>query len=218
MAHYTRTLVDLSRFADQAADLEAGLRANPPAPGCILFYGSSTMVKWRDDGLLQRQMAPLPVLSTGFGGSTAEEALYYYTRLVLPARPSVLVYYEGDNDLASGYTPAEVIELSQRLFEWARHDLPGLRIVIIPVKESPARIGLLDSIRALNLLWLQYAADFADSEVVDIAPLTLDAAGQPRGGAIYEADQLHLNLRGYELLTDQVRQILEQRGVSALIV
>ena len=76
MLQLTPTRVDLNRFADQVAALEADLRANLPAAGGILFYGSSTIANWRQDNLLQRQMAPLPVLSTGFGGSTAEEALY----------------------------------------------------------------------------------------------------------------------------------------------
>jgi len=207
MQHLTCARVDLNRLANEVAALEADLRASPPAPAGILFYGSSTMVAWREGQLLQRQMTPLPVLSTGFGGSTAEEALYYYSRLVLPAKPSILVYYEGDNDLASGYTPAEVIELSHRLFEWARHDLPDLRIVVIPVKESPARLVLVEQIRALNLLWLQYAAQFADTDAVDTTPLTLDSHNQPRAD-LYQSDQLHLNSRGYELLARQVKPLL----------
>ncbi len=207
MQTLTAAHVDLNRFAEQISALEDGLRADPPAPGGILFYGSSTIVNWRADNLLQRQMTPLPALSTGFGGSTAEEALYYYARLVLPVKPSILVYYEGDNDLSLGYAPAEVVELSHRLFEWARRDLPGLRIVIIPVKESPARLELLAQIRALNLLWLRYAAEFADTDATDIAPLTLDTHNQPRGD-IYQPDLLHLNPHGYELLAGQVKPLL----------
>lgn len=208
MYRLTPSRVELNRLAEQVAALEEGLRASPPAPGGILFYGSSTMVLWREEDLLQRQMAPLPVLSTGFGGSTAEEALYYYQRLVLPARPSILVYYEGDNDLASGYTPAEVIELSHRLFEWARQDLPGIRFVVIPVKESPSRAALVSQIRALNLMWLRYAADFEDVSVADISALTLDASGRARGD-YYLDDQLHLNPAGYEQLTAAVKPLLD---------
>lgn len=207
MYRLTPSRIELKRLAEQVAELEAGLRASPPAPGGILFYGSSTMVLWRENGLLQRQMSPLPVLSTGFGGSTAEEALYYYQRLVLPARPAILVYYEGDNDLASGYTPSEVIELSHRLFEWARQDLPGLRFVVIPVKESPSRAALVAQIRTLNLLWLRYAADYEDVWVADIAPLTLDPCGRARGD-YYLEDQLHLNQAGYAQLTAALKPLL----------
>lgn len=204
----TPTCIDLARFADQVTALEENMSACPPAPGGILFYGSSTMVNWRQNNLLQRQFAPLPVLSTGFGGSTAEEALYYYRQLVLPAKPSVLVYYEGDNDLCLGYTPAQIIELTHRLFEWARCDLPGIRFVIIPVKDYPAQIATQDQLAAINQLFLDYAAAFMDTLVVDIKPVLYDEQGQMRTD-IFEADNVHFNLKGYTLLAAAVKPILE---------
>ncbi|MCE5257854.1 MAG: GDSL-type esterase/lipase family protein [Chloroflexi bacterium] len=207
MQNLTAAHVDLNRFAEQVSALEVGLRADPPAPGGILFYGSSTMVNWRADNLLQRQMAPLPAFSTGFGGSTAEEALYYYARLVLPLKPSILVYYEGDNDLSTGYTPAEVMELSHRLFEWARRDLPGIRFVIIPVKDYPAQTAPQDQLATLHLAFLYYAAQYADTSVIDIGPVLHDEHGQVRLD-IFEQDNVHFNLKGYELLTGQVKPIL----------
>ena len=209
MLQLTPTRVDLNRFADQVAALEAGLHTNPPAPGGILFYGSSTIANWRQDNLLQRQMAPLSVLSTGFGGSTAEEALFYYHRLVLPAKPSILVYYEGDNDLASGYAPSEILEITHRLFEWARRDLPGIRFVIIPAKDYPAQSAPQDQLAAVNQAFLDYAAEFRDTFVVDIGPVLRDEQGQVRTD-IFEADNVHFNLKGYELLTEQVKPLLEE--------
>jgi len=203
----TATRVDLQRFADQVAALETGLRQRPPEPGCILFYGSSTMVRWRADDLLQRQMGPLPVLSTGFGGSTADEALYYYGRLVLPVRPSILVYYEGDNDLGLGYTAAEVLELTHRLFEWSRHDLPGIRFLIIPVKDYPAQDAPKEQLAALNQFFAEYAGAYDDTWVTDVGPVLQDGQGGARLD-IFEDDNTHYNLKGYQLLADQVKPIL----------
>ena len=80
------TKIDLHRYREQIDELIAGLAENPPAPGGVLLYGSSTMANWRGDGMCYRQLAPLPVSNTGFGGSTAEEALYYYQQLVVPVR------------------------------------------------------------------------------------------------------------------------------------
>ena len=209
MRTLTATHVDLQRFAEQVATMEADLCSNLPAPGAILFYGSSTTVHWRADGLLQRQMAPLPVLSTGFGGSTADEALYYYGRLVLPVRPSILVYYEGDNDLGLGYSPDEVIELTHRLFEWARHDLPGIRFVVIPVKDYPAQDAPKDQLAGLNRSFTAYAAAHEDTWAVDIGPVLADDHGRTRLD-IFKEDNTHFNLKGYELLTAQVKPLLER--------
>ncbi|MHB1355204.1 MAG: GDSL-type esterase/lipase family protein [Anaerolineae bacterium] len=212
MLQLTPTLIDLARFADQVATLEENMHTSPPAPGGILFYGSSTMAIWRQNNLLKRQMAPLPVLSTGFGGSTAEEALYYYRQLVLPVRPSVLVYYEGDNDLCLGYTPLQILELTHRLFEWTRRDLPGIHFVIIPVKDYPAQIAPKDQLASINQLFLDYAAEYRDTAVVDINPVQLDDQGQVRVD-IFEADNVHFNLKGYELLAAQIKPLLEKLRV-----
>ena len=213
MRTLTATRVDLQRFADQIATLETSLRQTPPEPGGILFYGSSTMVHWRADDLLQRQMAPLPVLSTGFGGSTADEALYYYGRLVLPVRPSILVYYEGDNDLGLGYTAAEVLELTHRLFEWARQDLPGIRFLIIPVKDYPAQDAPKEQLAALNRDFAEYATAHEDTWVADIGPVLQDEQGMTRLD-IFEDDNTHYNLKGYQLLAGQVKPILERLAES----
>ena len=213
MRTLTATRVDLQRFADQVATLETSLRQTPPEPGGILFYGSSTMVHWRADDLLQRQMAPLPVLSTGFGGSTADEALYYYGRLVLPVRPSILVYYEGDNDLGLGYTAAEVLELTHRLFEWARQDLPGIRFLIIPVKDYPAQDAPKEQLAALNRDFAEYATAHEDTWVADIGPVLQDEQGMTRLD-IFEDDNTHYNLKGYQLLAVQVKPILERLAES----
>ncbi len=213
MRTLTATRVDLQRFADQVATLETSLRQTPPEPGGILFYGSSTMVHWRADDLLQRQMAPLPVLSTGFGGSTADEALYYYGRLVLPVRPSILVYYEGDNDLGLGYTAAEVLELTHRLFEWARQDLPGIRFLIIPVKDYPAQDAPKEQLAALNRDFAEYATAHEDTWVADIGPVLQDEQATTRLD-IFEDDNTHYNLKGYQLLAGQVKPILERLAES----
>src|ERR1035437_10409683 len=124
------TRTDLHRFEDQVKEIERQLQVRPPQKGGILFYGSSTMANWRANDWCYTQIAPFPVTNTGFGGSTAEEALYYYHRLVVPIQPSVMVYYEGANDLGNHYTPVEVIETTHRLFEWARQDFPGIKLVL----------------------------------------------------------------------------------------
>jgi hypothetical protein len=45
-------------------------RTAPPAPCQVLFVGSSSIVKWRET--LAADMAPMPVINRGFGGSHIE--------------------------------------------------------------------------------------------------------------------------------------------------
>lgn len=203
------TKVNLHRFSEQIAALEKNLYINPPDAGGILFYGSSTIANWREDDLCYHQMKPLPVTNTGFGGSTAEEALYHYGKLVYPVKPSILVYYEGANDLSWNYTPTEVLEMSHRLFEWCRQDFPGIRFVIIPIKLSPGlNISHLEGARC-NELFAEYATQHADTQILNVSPLLYDANGEHRM-EIYLEDKLHHNQLGYSILASLIKPELEK--------
>ncbi|MCK5843171.1 MAG: hypothetical protein KAG97_00605 [Victivallales bacterium] len=203
------TKIDLRRLKEEIDGLEKGLREHPLEPGGILFYGSSTIGNWRADDLCYKQMTPLPVVNTGFGGSTAEEALYYYHKLVVPVKPSIILYYEGANDLSNGYAPADILELSHRLFEWARQDFPGIRFVIMPIKLCPGLRDIHDEAVICNKLFEKYAENNDDTRFLDMYPLLYDAGGEFRTD-IYVEDKLHHNLKGYEELTALVKPVLEK--------
>ena len=203
------TKVDLHRFSDEIEKIERQLDLKPPQKGGILFYGSSTMGNWRVDDMCYNQMAPLPVSNTGFGGATAEEALYYYHRLVFRVRPSVLVYYEGANDLTNKYTPVEVIDISHRLFEWARQDFPNIQFVIMPIKLCPGMHAIESEAKICNELFSEYAEQHDDTRMLDVSSLLYDAKGDYRTD-IYLEDMLHHNLKGYEELTALLKPVLKE--------
>ncbi len=204
------TKTDLHRFDDQVAELDKMLQNQPPAPGGILLYGSSTMANWRADDMCYKQLAPLPITNTGFGGSTAEEGLYFYHRLVKPVKPSVIAYYEGANDLQNRYNAVEVLDMSHRFFEWCRQDFPGVRFVIVPIKLSPGlNISFLEG-RRCNELFAEYARNYDDTSIVDVAPLLYDERGEHRT-EIYVEDKLHHNQRGYEMLAEILKPELEKQ-------
>src|SRR3954471_370058 len=54
-------------FPKEIEALEAADRKNPPAPGGVLFLGSSSIVKWKT---LAQDFPGVPVVNRGFGGST----------------------------------------------------------------------------------------------------------------------------------------------------
>ncbi|MFA6815455.1 MAG: GDSL-type esterase/lipase family protein [Lentisphaeria bacterium] len=203
------TKTDLHRFDKQIEGLQKQLESNPPKEGGILFYGSSTMAFWRTDHKCYQQMYPLPITNTGFGGATTEETLYYYLRLVFPVKPSVMLYYTGANDLANGYRPSEVIQLTHRLFEWSRQDFPGIKFLIIPIRLSP---GIkLDRNQGVlcNKLFSEYAQNHEDTSLVDIHSLMYDSNAKLRTD-IYVADMIHHNEKGYEELAAIVKPMLKK--------
>src|SRR5262245_23633376 len=59
-------------------------RRQPPNTGAILFTGSSSIRYWP---ALGRDMAPVPVLNRGFGGSHLSHVIDYAERIIIPYRP-----------------------------------------------------------------------------------------------------------------------------------
>ncbi len=203
------TKINLRRFDEQVAGLVKMLEEAPPEPGGILFYGSSTMGNWRTNDMCYSQMAPLPVTNTGFGGSTAEDALYRYRELVSPVKPSLMVYYEGANDLMNNYTPEEVLDMTHRIFEWARQDFPGIKFLIMPIKLSPALQHIFDSGTRCNEMFADYAGRYDDTDILDLTSFMYNDDGSLRTDT-YVEDMLHHTADGYAELATYVKPVLEK--------
>src|SRR5437868_14794932 len=82
-------------------------RASPPAACQVLFVGSSSIVKWR--GSLAADLAPMPVIDRGFGGSHVEYVNRWFDEIVAPYRPRAIVFYAGENDIDAGKSVARVV-------------------------------------------------------------------------------------------------------------
>ena len=60
--------------------------------------------------------------------------------------------YEGDNDLALGRSPQQVLADYREFVRLVRDSLPRARIVFIGIKPSPSRWKLVDQQREANRL------------------------------------------------------------------
>lgn len=190
------------------ADVEA-LEAEPAGPGHpVVFVGSSSIRLWET---LERDMAPLPVLRRGFGGSRISDAVYWLDRLVTPHDPSVVVVFSGTNDLA-GDTPREPAWVAARFDELVARlrDLgSGAPLVYIAISPTPARERHLDLVLETNALVRARCEASPGLHFVDTASALLDAEGRPDPRWFVE-DRLHLNAEGYALWTATVRPVVER--------
>lgn len=167
-----------------------------PAPGGVLFVGSSSIRLWDS---LETQFSALPVVvKRGFGGSRMEDCKQYLSRLVTPYKPRMVLVYAGENDLAEGRTPEQVLRSFTSFVQGVRADLPQTRIAYISIKPSVARKGLMDQIRKTNALIEDYVASLNNAEFIDVFTPMLDANGGPRA-ELFREDLLHLNADGYAL-------------------
>jgi lysophospholipase L1-like esterase len=174
----------------------------------IVFVGSSSIRLW---DTLEQDMAPLPVLRRGFGGSRISDAVYWLDRLVTPHAPSVVVVFSGTNDLAgdgprdAAWVAARFDELVARLRDLGC-DAPLAYIAISP---TPARERNLDRVLETNDRIRARCEASPDLHFVDTASGLLDDAGRP-DPRWFVGDRLHLNADGYALWTARVRPLVER--------
>lgn len=186
-------------------------RQHAPEPGGILFVGSSSIRLWKG---LEQEFQGGPVLNRGFGGSRMQDVAAYVDQLVLPYKPHLVVVYAGDNDLAEGRTPQEVLDSFIQFAERVRAKLPGTRIAYVSIKPSPRRAALMPQATQANTLIASYTAATPNLDFIDIYSRMLDDDGQPRGD-LYSSDALHMNEAGYALWRSAIAPHLSKQPLNA---
>lgn len=178
--------------------------SNPPEPGGILFVGSSSIRFWDTDAAFPEH----DVINRGFGGSQTSDVLQYFDRIVLPYAPRLIVFYEGDNDIAAGKTPETVIADTEQFIDQVREELPKAGIVYVAIKPSLARWNMVSKMREVNAAVQALAAQDPLLDYLDVDTPMLGEDGKPRP-ELFVSDGLHLNADGYALWNELIRPHLE---------
>ena len=184
-----------STFESEIAEIEARDQVDARTRGGIVFVGSSSIRMWPE---LAADFPGLPVLNHGFGGSTLADVIWFAPRIVLPYAPREIVLYAGDNDLAAGRTPEQVLDDYSAFVRLVRSTLPSTRLVFLSIKPSPSRWTLAEPMRRANALIAQAIARDTLATYVDVFTPMLDSSGRPRP-ELFQADSLHMTPAGYAL-------------------
>jgi len=194
-----------TRFQSEINNFKADQRDYSQVNDLVLFTGSSSMRMWVD---LSRDFPQLNLLNRGFGGSAMSDLLYYADTIIIQCRPEKIFIYEGDNDIASGKRPVEIVQEAHRLVELIRRQLPGTMVCFISVKPSLSRWALKDTYCEFNNLLARFAGPLPGVYYLDVWGLMLGPDGKPRND-IYLDDGLHMNRKGYDLWKEAVGEFLE---------
>ena len=195
-------------FRDEILAFAEADRQTPPPKCPVLFVGSSSIRMWTTLG---HDMAPLPVINRGFGGSTVSDVNRYFDRVVAPYRPRAIVIYAGENGIDAGETPAAVATQFGRFMETKRARLGEVPVFYISAKPSKARFAQLARQSELNARVRALASASRDLVFIDVAPAML-SGGRPRD--LFVEDGLHMAPAGYAIWRDLVRRALLQRNVG----
>lgn len=186
-------------------------KVNPPKPGCIVFAGSSSFRYW---DTLVSDMKPLDVINRGFGGSEMTDLNFYAKRIVTAYRPSAVVVYEGDNDLAEGSSksPQMVAGDFRRFIRIVHMDLPDTWIFVLSIKPSKARWDEWPKMQMANELIRNYTGSQQHVAYLDIATPMFDAKGNLPAD-LFKSDGLHPTAKLYAMWTAIIKPaLLEKLG------
>jgi lysophospholipase L1-like esterase len=182
-------------FEKEVREISAQLDSIGWEPGGTVFTGSSTIRMWKD---VQATFPDTPILNTGFGGSKASDLERHLFPLVIRLEPRRVFIYEGDNDLWSDVTAAEIMSTLDNIVARLQMTSPKMEIFLIGAKPSPSRWSKMKNYIIFNQMLKEYGQSKEGVTFVDTwTPLT-DEAGNPRP-ELYLEDQLHLNKDGYEI-------------------
>ena len=183
-------------------------KASTP-PGAAVFVGSSSIRLWET---LAADMAPVPVVQRGFGGSRLFDASYWCEQLLAPhASPSCVVVFSGTNDIAGSRPKSaeRVHELFLQLVERIGALHPGVPICYVAITPTGSRAAHRAIVDEANARVRATCAAAAGLEFVDPVPDLLDAQGEP-DPRFFRADRLHLNADGYAVWTAHIRPVVER--------
>jgi lysophospholipase L1-like esterase len=202
---YTQQKLD--KFESAILEYEKQDQKNGHQPGAVLFTGSSSIRMWKS---LADDMAPIPVLNRGFGGSTIPEVTYYADRILLPHQPKIIVFYCGENDLSNDEAKSDLALKSFKQFHtYMKKNLPETKVFFIAIKPSISRWHYWTKMSEANEKIEKFINRKDNYFFVDTASGMLDENGTVLQD-IFIKDNLHMNEKGYDIWTKILKPILEK--------
>jgi len=141
-------------------------RAAPPAPCQLLFVGSSSIVKWRET--LAADMAPMPVINRGFGGSHIEYVNRWFDQVVAPYRPRAIVFYAGENDIDARKSVDRVVADFDEFMVCKTKALGKTPVYFISLKPSKLRFAQFPLQSQVNDAIRARAGQRSDLHYIDV--------------------------------------------------
>ena len=197
---------------DTLEDTIIEYEAEPIIKDQIVFYGPSHYTRWstkwehrplRED-LVGRSGTPC-CINRGFGSSCPEHQLYYYSRVIRPLAPRVLVYSSYGNSSAFGYSNEEAFELAQRVIMYALTDFPDIRVYTSGVNVSRK---MIEEERGKEHEYNDMMREFAENtpRCTFFNPLEYEPLWNTE---LFVKDGVHFNQKGYDVFADFYRIVLK---------
>lgn len=192
------------RYRDDINEFLRWDSKNSYQQSATLFVGSSSIRMWQT----ARAFPDNYVINRGFGGSHISDVNYYYDKIVKKYQPAQIVFYAGDNDIAAGKSPEQVLQDYTIFSNKIDKDLPDTKIFYLPIKPSLSRWNVWDEMKITNRWIKEYIETKKNHFYVDIATPMLKKYGKP-DSTIFLDDGLHLNNKGYQIWNEVLEDYIK---------
>ena len=192
--------IDVERSAREIDAFDTADRAAPPAPGGIVFVGSSTIRLW---STLGPGLCATARDQRRFGGSTFPDALHYLQRTVVRYHPRTVVVYEATTisrrDARRSRSPTTT---APSCAVCATRSLSA-RIIFLAIKPSPSRWAFESQRQEANRLVRAIVSADPKQTFIDVGTPMLDPGGRPRPAALSGGQPAHDPRRVRDLALDR---------------
>lgn len=196
----------LNRFEGEIQKLEEQNKTITGVKDLVVLYGSSSFTLWKN---AKKDLAPYNVVNLGFGGSTNIEAIHYFDRLILPLKPKVIFYYEGENDIPTGFSVDSAFTNYLRMVKLVKTKLPGTKLVALSVKYCPDRKQIRKKQIIYNAMVEGQSIADPDLDYIDIVPLQLNPDGT-FDPSMFKKDSIHVSELAYPKWATRMKLYLEK--------
>ena len=183
----------------------------------ILLAGSSSIRRWESADLA---FSPYKVLNMGIGGSTIQQWLKWYKKLIVAYNPRAVILYPGaGNSLFRGNSVEEITQNVYKLLTKLHKELPDVPIYYISVFQNLKMKPKTKISRATcNEIIREYCEKIENVYYIDVASY-LAEDGIPLEGVI-SSDRVHLSQMGYLIwnatIVPEVKNNLRNLKINAL--
>ena len=179
--------------------LKQDVETMPSVEG-VMFVGGSTIAKWDQHHYFPQYRT----INRGIAGSRISDATRYADRLIVPLKPSTIIFCSGEVDAAGGAT-ADQLQADINAFIAKIHStLPKTHIVLLAIPPSPAHITGWSAASAANEKLKDALAKEKQVHFLDIGELLTTPDGKPIAD-LFGDDHDLMSKDGYELVSQVVR-------------
>ena len=201
---------DPQRFLAHVQAIRDRQAETPPAPGGLVFVGSSSIRLWK----LDTAFAGLPVHNQGIGGAHWSDLPHFFDDLLAPPAPRAYVLYCGENDIYAGKSVARTLADFEVVLAELQRRAPDAHIIMLAIKPSPRRADKWALMQEFNAAVGARLAQLPNGHLVNPESAFFHPDGSVR--TEWFPDGVHLTPEGYEPWQNALRPLLEAsvKGIS----